>query len=130
MKTYIGKKTIMAKPMTRLEYNKYRNWELPEDEDGNDDGMLVEYIDGGKSNHPNHSGYISWSPLDVFEKAYKPANDYKERLQIEHDELNEKMVALKEAVENKQVPESAVAILIEQYHAMEEYLDILKIRLK
>lgn len=71
MKNYIGIKRIKAKPMNRLEYNEYRGWELPADEDGADEGMLVEYLDGGKSNHPNHEGYISWSPKDVFERAYK-----------------------------------------------------------
>lgn len=67
---YIGTKRILAKPMTRLEYNEYRNWELPEDEDGSDAGFLVEYVDGGQSNHPDHEGYISWSPAEVFENAY------------------------------------------------------------
>jgi hypothetical protein len=71
MKQYIGVKMIQAKPMNRKEYNDYRGWELPSDENGADDGYLVEYLDGGQSNHPNHKGYISWSPADVFEKAYK-----------------------------------------------------------
>lgn len=71
MKIYIGVKTISAKPMSRLEYNNYRNWELPADEDGSDEGYLVEYHDGGTANHPGHSGYISWSPKAVFERAYR-----------------------------------------------------------
>lgn len=70
MKSYTGTKTVLAKPMSRAEYNTYRGWELPSDEDGSDAGMLVEYTDGGKSNHPSHSGYISWSPSDVFNRAY------------------------------------------------------------
>lgn len=70
MKKYIGTKVLMAKPMTRQEYNDYRGWELPEDENGADDGYLVEYTDGGQANHPGHEGYISWSPKDVFERAY------------------------------------------------------------
>jgi hypothetical protein len=74
METYIGTKIIQATPMTRQAYNDYRGWTLPADEDGADDGMLVEYIDGGKANDSRHSGYISWSPIDVFNRAYKPAN--------------------------------------------------------
>jgi hypothetical protein len=74
MEKFIGTKIIKAKPMNRLEYNNYRGWELPSDENGSDEGFLVEYIDGGKSNHPEHSGYISWSPKEVFEKAYRPTN--------------------------------------------------------
>lgn len=65
-------KAILAKPMTRLEYNVYRGWALPADENGADRGFLVEYTDGGASNHPAHQGYISWSPKDVFVKAYRP----------------------------------------------------------
>lgn len=71
MQTYIGTKIIKARPMTRAEYNVYRGWELPADENGEDEGMLVEYIDGGQANHPLHDGYISWSPADVFARAYR-----------------------------------------------------------
>lgn len=70
MKTYVGTKIIKAQPMTRQEYNDYRGWQSPADEEGTDEGYLVEYVDGGESNHPNHNGYISWSPKDVFERAY------------------------------------------------------------
>ena len=68
MKTYICSKIIKAKPMNRKEYCDYRGWEMPEDENGDDEGYLVEYA--GKSNHKNHAGYISWSPVTVFESVY------------------------------------------------------------
>ena len=68
---YEGTKRVHAKPMNRGDYNSYRGWEVPADENPADDGYLVEYLDGGKSNHPNHAGYISWSPKDVFERSYK-----------------------------------------------------------
>ena len=71
MKKHIGVKEIKAKPMKRGEYNTYRGWEIPSDENPDDDGFLVEYIDGGASNHPDHAGYISWSPAGVFERAYR-----------------------------------------------------------
>lgn len=70
MKKYLGTKLISAKPMLRGQYNTYRGWECPADENPADPGFLVEYI-GGKSNHPNHKGYISWSPLAQFEDAYQ-----------------------------------------------------------
>ncbi|AUR93218.1 hypothetical protein NVP1185O_31 [Vibrio phage 1.185.O._10N.286.49.C2] len=73
---HIGIKVILATAMTRLAYNKYRGWELPADEDGSDEGFLVEYVDGGQSNHPGHEGYISWSPKDVFERAYQPVKKF------------------------------------------------------
>lgn len=71
MNTYIGVKVINAKPMTRQEYNDLRGWQIPADENGADEGFLVEYQDGGKANHPDFAGYISWSPADVFEKSYR-----------------------------------------------------------
>ena len=77
MTTYVGTKVVRAKPMTRLEYNNFRNWVLPSDENGDDEGYLVEYVDGGKANTEAYSGYISWSPKDVFERAYKVAKSQK-----------------------------------------------------
>jgi hypothetical protein len=70
-KIFIGTKIIKAVVMNRAEYNEYRGWTLPVDENGTDTGYLVEYVDGGKGNHPNHAGYISWSPTDVFDRAYR-----------------------------------------------------------
>lgn len=67
---YAGTKLIYATPMNRKEYNNYRNWELPADEEGEDEGYLIEYPDGGTSNHLNHKGYISWSPKYVFDREY------------------------------------------------------------
>lgn len=60
MEDYIGIKRIEAKPMTRGDYNKYRGWQIPKDENPADEGYLVRYEDD----------YISWLPKDVFESAY------------------------------------------------------------
>lgn len=71
MKKFVGTKLIKARPMTRLEYNSYRGWNVPSDENPNDEGYLVEYEPGdGTQNHPNHLGYISWSPKTVFDCSY------------------------------------------------------------
>ena len=74
MKHYIGVKEINAKPMKRQAYNDLRGWTLPAMENGDDDGYLVEYVDGGQANTPDFKGYVSWSPKDVFERAYKPTD--------------------------------------------------------
>lgn len=68
---YIGTKIVIAEPMTRLAYNQFRGWTVPSNEDGSDEGYLVEYTDGGKPNVEGRAGYISWSPKDVFERSYK-----------------------------------------------------------
>lgn len=67
---HVGTKEIFAVPMSRAEYNLYRGWELPADEDGSDAGYLVEYLNGGKPNVEGHLGYVSWSPKAVFIDAY------------------------------------------------------------
>ena len=72
MKTFIGCKLVSAKPMTRQEYNAFRGWTVPDDENPLDAGYLVEYHDGGAANTGAYKGYVSWSPEDVFNKAYKP----------------------------------------------------------
>ena len=71
MNRYIGVKQINAMPMTREEYNEFRGWQVPKDENPDDAGYLVEYVDGGKANTEQFKGYVSWSPKDVFERAYR-----------------------------------------------------------
>lgn len=61
MKQYIGTKMIKARPMNRGDYNKYRGWNIPKDENPADEGYLVMYSDG----------YESWSPKKQFEEAYR-----------------------------------------------------------
>lgn len=70
MHSFIGTKRVKAAPMLRGEYNNYRDWDIPQDEDPADPGFLVEYLDSPNSNHLNHENYISWSPADVFISAY------------------------------------------------------------
>lgn len=72
MTAFVGTKSVLATPMTRGKYNEYRGWQIPENEDPNEQGYLIEYVDGGKPNDDRHQGYISWSPKDVFERSYKP----------------------------------------------------------
>lgn len=83
MQSYLGVKQIYARPMTRAAYNALRGWTVPADENPLDDGYLVEYVDGGKSNHRDFVGYISWSPADVFERAYRPTKGMTFGLAIE-----------------------------------------------
>lgn len=73
--THIGTKLINAKPMNRQEYNDLRGWAVPLDENPADEGYLVEYLDGGRPNVPGFAGYVSWSPKDVFERAYRPTSN-------------------------------------------------------
>ena len=90
-KQFIGTKIIWALAMTRLAYNEYRGWALPADENGNDAGYLVEYLDGGAPNHPDHAGYISWSPKEQFDNAYRPTSGMSFGLAIEALKLGKRV---------------------------------------
>lgn len=61
MNRYVGTKIIDAKPMNRGDYNKYRGWQIPPNENPEDEGYLVKYEDG----------YESWSPKGTFDNAYR-----------------------------------------------------------
>ena len=67
MNKYIGTKLIEAKEMNLGDYNKLKGWSIPENENPEKEGYLVKYSDS----------YVSWSPKEVFEKAYLEVDDNK-----------------------------------------------------
>ena len=69
---YKSNKRVTVVPMTRGIYNKYQGWTIPAKENPEDEGYLVEYLDGGEPNHPDHECFISWSPKDVFDRNHSP----------------------------------------------------------
>lgn len=135
--TYVGTKVIHAVAMTRLDWCIYRGWELPKDENGDDNGYLVEYADGGKPNVFGHTGYVSWSPADVFEKAYgTPVRQnpeiFLDRMQKEFDELedrHDKLDAFIKGPNFSKIPDIGQEYLTVQRGAMHEYMVILARRI-
>lgn len=81
MKKYIGTKMIQAEPAFRVSGENFKNvihpktYAIPEDRTGQtwEDGYKVVYPDG----------YVSWSPKEVFEEAYRPTDDMNFGLAIE-----------------------------------------------
>lgn len=127
MKTYIGKKEVKAKPMTKGDAfyaNLLRQNTLSEAE-SNEPGYLVEYADG----------YQSWSPANVFEAAYKVADTALDRVNIEADELLYRTNKLGEFIFNQNdgkdfhaMKLGTRAFLIAQLNMMGAYLTLLKQR--
>ena len=78
MQTYIGSKVIQAKPMCRGDYNLYKGWKLPENENPMDEGYLVKYSDS----------YESWSPKETFDLAYRLLSNDEKSLISNIKELN------------------------------------------
>ena len=128
MKKYIGTKQIEAEPMTMGEaYERgflQKRKEIREEEKGNA-GYHVKYPDG----------YESWSPAEPFEKAYRCADTFKDRLVIEQKELAEKLEKLCLFTESPKFTEVVTDVkqrelLIAQKEHMGEYLNILNQRIK
>lgn len=65
MKDYIGVKVVTAEPMSRGEYNEYRGWKIPSDENPEDEGYHIRYPDG----------YESWCPKKQFNEAYRKCDN-------------------------------------------------------
>lgn len=131
MQLYTGTKQVKAKPMNRADYNTLRGWQLPADEDGTDEGYLVEYVDGGKANVEGYAGYISWSPKGVFEMSYNPCGTYIQRLHIEYYDLQEKVVKLQAFLNTEsydKLEELQRLYLLGQLASMKAYLNYLHLR--
>lgn len=137
MKTFIGTKLILALAMTRAEFVSYRYPNQPHNPDAgspDDPGYLVEYTDGGPANHPDHAGYISWSPKDVFEGAYLPVGDvtglqpHQVRVVAEKAQLDdkfEKLTAFQSTEMHAKLSSSEQHRLSIQWNAMKTYSRIL-----
>ena len=73
MKNYIGIKWIQAEPMNTVGYSEEERTKEQLEDEVELEGYKVIYEDG----------YESWSPKDVFEKAYLPTDNLKFGLAIE-----------------------------------------------
>lgn len=138
MKTYIGTKIIQARPMSRVDYNAYRNWVLPDNEEGADAGYLVEYLDGGKANDSRHAGYISWSPQAQFDAAYVQVDTnpglppHMQRVAAEQAELDDRRGKLNGFLGSEifaRLPKDEQSRLWRQAEIMDDYSNILRDRL-
>lgn len=70
MKSYKSTAIVEAKPMTRLKYNCWRGWQLPEDENPDDEGYLIVNMSVSERNVAGYDGYVSWLPKKAFEEIY------------------------------------------------------------
>lgn len=64
MERYIGVKIIGAEPMDKFAFHTEQTGETTKDFSGDKEGYKVIYLDG----------YVSWSPKEVFEEAYRKIN--------------------------------------------------------
>ena len=125
MKKYIGTKSVEAEVMDELTAVEKGFARANEDNHEWRQGYHVRYEDG----------YESWSPKSVFEKAYKPADTFLDRLKIEDADLSEKYEKCSAFVKSDKfrdtIKESYPAFLLYlQREAMGSYLGILHNRIE
>lgn len=94
MKKYTGTKTVQAEPMVLGEYiNNCMSDHIynPYTTNGSEQHLLSD-----PGYHVVHEdGQSSWSSAEAFEKAYKPSETFIERLEIECDEVEERLNKLR-----------------------------------
>ena len=138
MKEYIGTKIVNAEPMNLGDYNKYRGWVIPEDEDPEREGYLVKYPDD----------YVSWSPKEVFEESYvitennklaitakgMNSKDFKDRFKAEYKQLTIRAEGLSNMLDKMKngtlefTPKCSYEILNRQLEYMKDYKGVLEER--
>lgn len=125
MKQYTGTKTVKAMPMTigeAYERKLLKNGVRPSECETDKAGYFVEY----------EGGYQSWSPADVFEKAYKPSETFLERMEAECDENFERLKKTVGFIESDKFNElslTARILLAAQAATQREYAWLLSDRL-
>lgn len=125
MKKYIGTKEVSATPAWQIDGTVYPKDGVVPRSMNRKDGYKVVYEDG----------YESWSPKDVFEKAYKPSDTVLDRLKIERNELRERIEKLEDFIgvdfseAKEQVGSLQAALLVCQRSYMVDYLDVLQARI-
>lgn len=125
MKKYIGTKEVSATSAWQIDGTVYPKDGVVPRSMNRKDGYKVVYEDG----------YESWSPKDVFEKAYKPSDTVLDRLKIERNELRERIEKLEDFIglnfseAAKKVGHYQAALLLIQRSYMVNYLDVLETRI-
>lgn len=127
MKRYLGKKEVMASPMSMgdaydrgLLQSGFKFLRVDKDREG----YLVKYDNGCQS----------WSPKDVFDNSYKVIDTPLDMLYLEFNELSDKydklVFFLEKEGAKKLVGDVQFGLMEEQKDLMKGYIDILKERIE
>lgn len=126
MTQFTGTKTVKACPMPLGEAEKVLGRTIDTSAVENHDeteGYLVEYEDG----------YRSWSPKEVFEKAYRVSETHLDRMRIELSELEERYLKGRKFSFSQEFRKLCIdeqGALRKQLDFMENYLYILSKRIR
>lgn len=126
MTQYTGTKTIKACPMSLGEAEKVLNRHIDSSAVENREtaeGYLVEY----------EGGYRSWSPREVFEKAYRISETHLDRMNLELSEVEERYLKERKftfSQEFRKLSDKKRDALRKQLDSMENYLYLLSRRIE
>lgn len=123
MKKYQASISVTAKPMSRQEYNDYRGWTVPADENPSDAGFLVRLS----------SDHESWLPEAEFNAHYFPAETHVDRMLIEKEALDSNIKKLANFAKTPAFGNLAIReqkLMLEQHQAMNDYSWLLGQRIK
>lgn len=129
LKKYIGTKVVEARPMNEIDAESIGYARKNSDHHEYREGYHVRYT------NPDGSTYDSWSPKDVFEKAYKPSDTVLDRLKIERNELRERVEKLEDFIGQdfaevaEKIGSYQAALLVCQRSFMVNYLEVLETRI-
>lgn len=122
MKKYIGTKEVSATPAWCVDGVVYLKDEAVPQGINKEDGYKVVYEDGSKN----------WISKEVFEKKYKLADTYLDRIRIEIDDLRDRYNKLRNFILSEEywaLPFDKRRILSKQWDTMKDYISILEKRI-
>lgn len=126
MTQYTGTKTIKACPMSLGEAEKVLGRHIDSlavENRETSEGYLVEY----------EVGYRSWSPKDVFDKAYRVSETHLDRMKLELEEVEERYLKGRKftfSQEFRKLSDKKRDALRKQLDSMENYLYLLSRRIE
>ena len=126
MTQYTGTKTIKACPMSLGEAEKVLGRHIDSSAVENretSEGYLVEY----------EGGYRSWSPKEVFDKAYRVSETHLDRMKLELEEVEERYLKGRKftfSQEFRKLSDKKRDALRKQLDSMENYLYLLSRRIE
>lgn len=89
--TLFGSRFVLGYPMTRLQYNSLRGWDLPSDENGDDAGLLIENLTNSKPNTDFLNGYVSWQTIEQANAEFRQTGNFTFGMAIEALKMGHKV---------------------------------------
>lgn len=132
--SYSELQKVRVYSMTKMDYYEFMEWGTPEEGDGDTEGYLIEYINGGEPNVEGFNGPIDWISEGEFEKHYGLDYSLEDNLYVELEQLREKIERVTDRLKScdpvKDQDDPYYKLTMQQLCYMKLYEDALRERLK